>query len=410
MLTPDYPRIIPVGPNAGRRKKLSLYMYIKSEALLPILETSRLRLSKPWQTNDITECVMQNENALREYTKRFGYLCFSERSDSPAMWGYYADRGHGACLEYEFDVIEIEEGVYEILFDSMISFCKPLYLKKVTYANERAPQGEVYSAFFAKSREWKHEKEYRIIVPLSDSRVSVESTDNNGILKLNHYVSGFGNNLSRVILGPYSLYEASEIASYISQLVFSRNVYYMRKSSTGGSVKCRKLQHLERIFVCAARLNPSNFNINTGRRVPHRFALDCIFCYSYSVLYQLRESTSAKGDCYIVDAFHRMGIGNILGHGSVFKVEISDGTEDTYSVWRIASAPTEESSYVLIKETEDDWLYVLPSITNLAELLLEANHKTKEKDSHGDIITDKNCLHVLHRPKFSVFDVDETLE
>lgn len=404
MLTPDYPRIIPVGPNAGRRKKLSLYMYIKSEALLPIIETSRLRLSKPWQTNDITECVMQNENALREYTKLFGYLCFSERCDSPAMWGYYADRGYGACLEYEFDVIEIEEGVYEILFDSMISLCKPIYLKKVSYSNERTPQGDIYSAFFTKSKEWEHEKEYRIVVPLSDNRVSVESVENDGHLKLNHYISGFGNNLSRVILGPYSLYEVSEISSLIKQLIVSRNLYYTRTSYTSGRYKVQKLQHLARVLVSKSRLDPINFDISLEQWTPHAFNIDYILCYSYSVLYQMRESTERKCALKIDTAFRRVGLGDILDSGAVFKVEISDGTEDIYSVWRIDSAPTEESSYVLIKETEDDLLYVLPSITNLAELLMEANHKTKEVDSHGEAIVDKYVPHIFPFPKLPTCD------
>ena len=77
---------------------LTLYLYASLDSLLKILETGKLKVSLPWGTNDITEGVPRNEQVRNHQTEAYGYICLSDNCTSPAMWGYYADRGRGACL------------------------------------------------------------------------------------------------------------------------------------------------------------------------------------------------------------------------------------------------------------------------------------------------------------------------
>lgn len=389
MIIPNYPRVIPLGESANKRKKILLYMYVKHEALLPILTSSKLRLSKPWLTNDITECILKNEICMREETKMMGYLCFSSRCDSPAMWGYYASRGRGACLEFQFDVIEVQPDVYEILFCSMMSIREPLYLHPVRYSESRIDNSSAYSSFFVKSSEWKHEQEYRVVVPLSDRRVSVEQAFENGSYCLNHYISGFLDCLVRVILGPYSPFEPSEVHSYIGQLIKNRQVCFSRKI---GKItqNAARLDVLSRVFVYKASSNKHKFSLSIPNFKPFLFDIDCISCYSYSIIYLYRKMTRSLRNIIVEEDILRLGVGPIIGEAACFEIALSSGLIDSYSVWHVEHASSILGAYLLIKETEYDSLYVLPEIDNLAELIYEANFHTKEFDSNGEYIIDAN--------------------
>ena len=94
---------------------LRLFMYVDEVALENIIRQERLRVSCPWRTNDVTEGVYAGEYSQNEDTKKYGYLCFSAVCNSPAMWGYYANRGRGACLVFDFDVRPLKNGEYEVL-------------------------------------------------------------------------------------------------------------------------------------------------------------------------------------------------------------------------------------------------------------------------------------------------------
>lgn len=204
-----------MGENASKRQTLRLYMYVTAEALFAIIRSRALKLSHPWKTNDITECLAQRETQLRYAIKEYGYLCFSADPTSPAMWGYYADRGKGACLVFDFDVIELQNGVYEILIGGAADAVDPLIIRSVCYAESRYAGNCPRDTFFYKSVEWQHEKEYRIVVPLSDKHVSVEAVRGSAGVSLAHYYHGILSQLSGVILGPKFDGEDTEVKSYL---------------------------------------------------------------------------------------------------------------------------------------------------------------------------------------------------
>lgn len=215
MIDFQYPRVLPVGENASKRRTLRLFMYVSAEALYSIIRSGALKLSHPWKTNDITECLAQHEKQLRYAIREYGYLCFTADPTSPAMWGYYADRGKGACLVFDFDVIELQSGVWEILLGGAADAVDPLIIRSVCYAETRYAGNCPLDTFFYKSVEWQHEKEYRIVVPLSDEHVSVEEARGSAGVSLAHYYHGILSQLSGVILGPKFDGEDTEVKSYL---------------------------------------------------------------------------------------------------------------------------------------------------------------------------------------------------
>lgn len=264
MIQFNYPRILPIGENAVKRKTLRLYMYVTADALFAIIKTGRLKLSHPWKTNDITECLAQYEVGLRYEIKQYGYLCFSADPSSPAMWGYYAERGNGACLVFDFDVIEVQEDVYELVLDGALDAVHPVYIRKVKYCEQRCPHNTQGDEFFCKSKEWEHEQEYRIVFDLDNDSVDVEDIQGVGSISLAHYYSGLMDYLSGVILGPKFKSEDTEIKSYLHHC-FSKKTRDVSCNTEKGSY------HLLQDVTCNARyagvvkaaLDPIRFTVRT---------------------------------------------------------------------------------------------------------------------------------------------------
>lgn len=194
-------------------EKLRLCMYVGEQALMKILDKERLRLSCPWRTNDITECVSQNESYQDLEVKRFGYICLSEVYDSPKMWGLYAERSRGACLIFDFEVIKLDEETFEILEDGMSKINNRLLIRKIRYDDKRAQKRDI-DILFRKSKTWADEKEYRIIFDLENFKGEIEHT-NSDAYRIDYYHSNLLNYLSHIVLGPKCQYNEIEIQSII---------------------------------------------------------------------------------------------------------------------------------------------------------------------------------------------------
>lgn len=94
----------------------------------------------------------------------WGVLSLAERWDCPLMWSHYADQHRGLCIEYD-------------LTDNVCSHIKPVDYKrprsiKITeliqwklHKSAEAEQTVLDTYFFAKSPEWRYEKEWRDIHP-----------------------------------------------------------------------------------------------------------------------------------------------------------------------------------------------------------------------------------------------------
>ena len=215
-----YPYMFTMGEGDFYRSKqvLRLFMYVNESDLYKILETCRLRISCPWRTNDVTECVIQGETQQSEYVKTFGYLCFSATPHSPAMWGYYADRSRGACLFFDFEVMLLsdEQGDYYALLEDGGYDRFGLEIRPILYSRERTPdeasdkQRFQTHCFFRKCDDWKHEREYRILFKL-DEDVHVEYAQEDGYKLPRFYDSRVIRSLSGIILGPHFPHQQVEV-------------------------------------------------------------------------------------------------------------------------------------------------------------------------------------------------------
>lgn len=201
---------------------LRLYLYVTEKGLRNIIKEQKIRLSCPWRTNDITEGVAQGEQAQNEWIKSYGYVCFSAVCDSPSMWGYYADKGRGACLVFDFPVCQRNEEDnsgkehFLILRHGLLS-PNAKGLHKIKYQQDRLPQmknsGDV-AVLLTKSLDWQHENEYRILYRLSDVMDTMSYNDSE-TGRTEYYDATLLEYLSGIVLGPRCILNIAEVETEI---------------------------------------------------------------------------------------------------------------------------------------------------------------------------------------------------
>lgn len=202
---------------------IRLFLYVTEEGLQSIIQEKKIRLSCPWRTNDITEGVAQGEDTQDERCRAFGYVCFSAVCDSPSMWGYYAGKGQGACLVFDFPVCQQNEASNEGKDDFLILRHGLLgndakILHKIRYQSNRLPKIKSFHderLLLTKSPDWQHEKEYRIIYRLAE----VEDTASYNVSvtkRTEFYDAELLAYLSGIILGPRCNLNAAEVKTEIS--------------------------------------------------------------------------------------------------------------------------------------------------------------------------------------------------
>lgn len=349
-----YERVSPF--EVGRkRKKLKLYMYVNADALFKIIDSQLLRLSKPWLTNDITECIFQYENDLRFFVKNYAYLCFSSVRDSAAMWGYYAERGKGACLEFEFDVVEVAAGVYEILFGGMMSVENPVYIRKVAYGPKRAVRGNLLDLFFVKSQEWEHENEYRIVFNLAGKSIVTKNENGN----IANYVSGFLDSLTGVILGPRTSYESTEVYSYLKCWCSGKESVRYGIANFYTSI----LHSYRFVSVSRAKLSRVKFQLKiySEKRgvLPSNDGLECRRPDDLFFLFPPISETKIISPM-VANGLNRIGISGAGRVGYQYEVEGDNGEKLTYLLWKMESV--EKKNYMLLRKEKSNYLFVMRSI------------------------------------------------
>lgn len=370
----NYRRVSPFCVTSSNRKTLVLYMYVSQKALFGILQTGLLKLSKAWLTNDITEGVLQHEYTLRTLAKDFGYLCFTDKMDSVAMWGYYADRGKGACIVFHFDVVEIQKGLFEVLFDGMMDISHPIYIRKVVYSNVRAKNCTVYDSFFIKSEDWKHESEYRILFNLLDDRVITK--ENTGVIE--NYVSGFLSNIAAVVVGPRSKYEVSEMDSYIQGL--GNIIHYISYAEPPHehSSTYPYYSPLKYVAACKASLSDTEFKLDVSDvdiidardlHGPMPSFRDTLFLNDYIATRRIRYEMLYK----------KLEIVKIAGRGRTgfeYKFEKDDKTSLNYLLWELREP---SSVRYLLCENNSNGIMIDMRSLNQQEKLRKLFQKNMEK-------------------------------
>lgn len=167
--------------NMIQLNKKYVYHYTSFESAVKIISSGVLLFSRIDRLNDIHEVngplVLWSKDEdgkeIQEYLQYYSQISLTidgERKgfDIPAMWGHYADRGHGVCLVFDWGVMERivgERGLYSksIDYGELENPGELLYDSKTHGTAEEFLSKAKDVLFFRKSSDWEYEQEYRII-------------------------------------------------------------------------------------------------------------------------------------------------------------------------------------------------------------------------------------------------------
>lgn len=96
--------------------------------------------------------------------KRWGICCMSEVNDNILMWSHYANAHHGFCLEFSTRQDQVQFGVEfpkEILIPLPV-----IYSRQYPIVNPIVGHS-LNETLLTKAKQWKYEREWRIIIPNS---------------------------------------------------------------------------------------------------------------------------------------------------------------------------------------------------------------------------------------------------
>lgn len=99
------------------------------------------------------------EELLRQYGK--GIVSLAERATCPLMWSHYGDQHHGICIGYSVP-IDVAIDVHRVCYGGDRSVSASDVLKMVQ-KDEDARKRVDAAVLFRKARDWRYEKERRLI-------------------------------------------------------------------------------------------------------------------------------------------------------------------------------------------------------------------------------------------------------
>ncbi|WP_424946787.1 DUF2971 domain-containing protein [Candidatus Spongiihabitans sp.] len=142
---------------------MRLYHFLNEHYGLKALCDQRLKVSEIMELNDPFELLSvdiadkdmrEAFNALkRDFSTKYGLLCFSKKWVKPAQWTHYADNHKGLCLGFDFS----DNGLMKV------SYVKERLDSPTT--NEELNREFMKKVISTKHLHWKYEKEYRVFVP-----------------------------------------------------------------------------------------------------------------------------------------------------------------------------------------------------------------------------------------------------
>ncbi len=197
--------------NHQNNNEIKAYIYMSYANMQKVLAGRRLKVRSIEECNDSYECMPAGpEGEMWQKVSPLGFLCFSETCKCSAMWGHYADKHKGVCLEFTFPQADeqpylgMREGEayrYHALDinmgkDAFIHFPYPLEPEKqyavlfdVFYRTDRAVPGlgmtgylnspgslicDIDKAFVTKDASWSYEREKRILIPMEEEEKYVD--------------------------------------------------------------------------------------------------------------------------------------------------------------------------------------------------------------------------------------------
>lgn len=167
----------------GKERYKKLYHYTSFDTFVKIWLTQRLKYSPVSRVNDIQESQVNSSvptlnqmpiiwayNDIRSSYKQISltmdFDTYMKGCMSPMMWGHYADKRNGVCIELDYDKLNIPESAfsspvkYRTILNKSTLLDKDIYtisqIRKYIKKNRN-------NIFFTKQKCWSGENEYRII-------------------------------------------------------------------------------------------------------------------------------------------------------------------------------------------------------------------------------------------------------
>jgi len=121
-------------------------------------------------------------NVRDAINNNFVVTCFSETYDNELMWAHYADKHRGICVEYDMSKMENDPNIsYNKFFTYPVIYSEsrpqiPVVLNRIGKHNYSISEGKYslsdrYLYLLTKSKAWKYEQEWRMILPDSKNNI-----------------------------------------------------------------------------------------------------------------------------------------------------------------------------------------------------------------------------------------------
>jgi hypothetical protein len=145
----------------------------------------------------ITDGVVEKEldKMIENYKKGLSLICLSKYNFINPMWGNYADKHYGVCIEYDL------KNTHDEYFKNL---CYPLqYVSKsenenlLKSRNNLVPQDIIlYEPILKKSDDWSYEQEWRIVIdklrPNVQDKIIREKTDDGRVKEFINFIKPSG--------------------------------------------------------------------------------------------------------------------------------------------------------------------------------------------------------------------------
>ncbi|MBO4611567.1 MAG: DUF2971 domain-containing protein [Bacteroidaceae bacterium] len=153
-----------------------LFHYTRFESALKIISTKKLLFGDFSKMNDISESSREVYNELaEEELKKYKSLSFTfdtkgkRAFEIDSLWGYYGEKGNGACLVFEKNKIFKEFNHFDDFhkrgkIQYLRNFTNALFLSAKTRGEAvKEIETKYKDIFFTKSLDWTKENEYRLL-------------------------------------------------------------------------------------------------------------------------------------------------------------------------------------------------------------------------------------------------------
>ena len=217
----------------GKERYKKLYHYTSFDTFVKIWLSKKLRYSPVTNVNDIQEAetsasvphpnLMAIIYAYHDVRKKYKQISFTMDFDSyikgcmsPMMWGHYADKLKGVCIEIDYEKLNLPKYCYAAPIKYKIILNKSRFIDSGVLTIKQIHKfikKHKSDIFFTKQKCWEGENEYRIIsnqdeyLDISNAITAVyltscDSTEcllteqlvgDNVPVRFLHYIEGVGN-------------------------------------------------------------------------------------------------------------------------------------------------------------------------------------------------------------------------